>query len=93
MARMARPRRAIVNFRGIDHELDIPILRLALVRRQVAGEYESMQELAEAVGCSRSTVSRFFSGRPTSLTIAIDVVDKLKLSFEEVFTPVNLDSA
>ncbi len=52
MARMAPPRWAIVNFRGIDHEMNIPVLRLALVRRQVAGEFDSMEGLANAIGYS-----------------------------------------
>jgi hypothetical protein len=40
-----------------------------------------------------STVSRFFAGRATSLTVALAVLDKLKLKFEEVFTPINQDTA
>lgn len=93
MARKALRRRAIVNFRGIDHEMNLPVLRLALVRCQVAGEFRSMEGLAEATGISRSTVSRFFACRPTSLTVALAVLDKLNLKFEEVFTPINLDVA
>jgi DNA-binding XRE family transcriptional regulator len=87
MARIALLRRTIVNFRGIDHEMNLSVLRLALVHRQVDGDFDSMEGLAEAIGISRSTVSRFFAGRPTSLTVALAVLDKLKLKFEEVFTP------
>ena len=72
--------------------MTVPVLRLALVRRQVAGEFHSMEQLAAAIGISRSTVSRFFAGRATSLTVALAVLDKLKLKFEEVFTPINLDA-
>jgi DNA-binding XRE family transcriptional regulator len=93
MARIVRPERAIVNFRGIDHEMNVPVLRLALVRRQVAGEFESMEQLAHAVGVSRSTVSRYFAGRATSLTVTLGILDKLKLRFEDVYTPINLDGA
>jgi hypothetical protein len=57
----------------------------ALVRRQIEGEFDSMEGLAEAVGCSRSTVSRFFSGKRTSLAVALVVLDRLKLTFDEVF--------
>ncbi len=92
MARMVKPRRAIVNFKGIDHEMNVRVLRLALVHRQVAGEFDSMEQLATAIGISRSTVSRFFAGRATSLTVALAVLDILKLKFEEVFTPINLDT-
>ena len=86
-----RPRRAIVNFRGIDHEMNVTVCRVALVQRQVAGEFDSMEGLADAIGRSRSTVSRFFAGRRTSLPVALAVLDKLKLRFEQVFTPINLD--
>jgi hypothetical protein len=91
MATMRRPRRAIVNFRGIDHEMNVTVCRMALVRRQVAGEFDSMEGLADAIGRSRSTVSRFFAGRRTSLPVALAVLDKLKLRFEQVFTPINVD--
>ncbi len=37
-----RPRQVIVNFRGVDHQMDLNVCRLALVRRQVAGEFDSM---------------------------------------------------
>ena len=91
MASMQRPRRAIVNFRGIDHEMNVTVCRMALVQRLVAGEFDSMEGLAHAIGRSRSTVSRFFAGRRTSLPVVLAVLDKLKLRFEDVFTPINLD--
>lgn len=91
MASMKRPQRAIVNFRGVDHEMDMTVCRLALVNRQVAGDFDSMENLADAIGRSRSTVSRFFAGRPVSLPVALAVLDKLNLKFNQVFTPINLD--
>jgi hypothetical protein len=91
MASMRRPRRAIVNFRGINHEMNVTVCRMALVQRQVAGEFDSIEGLADAIGRSRSTVSRFFAGRRTSLPVALAVLDKLKLRFEQVFMPINLD--
>ncbi len=91
IATRRRPRRAIVNFRGIDHEMNVTVCRMALVQRQVAGEFDSMEGLADAIGRSRSTVSRFFAGRRTSLPVALAVLAKLKLGFEQVFTPINLD--
>jgi hypothetical protein len=91
MATIRRPRRALVNFRGIDHEMNVTVCRMALVQRQVAGEFDSMEGLADAIGRSRSTVSRFFAGRRTSLPVALAVLDKLKLRFEQVFTPINID--
>jgi hypothetical protein len=47
-----------------------------------------MESLAIAVGISRSTASRFFSGRPTSLAVTLKILALLHLSFEEVATPV-----
>jgi hypothetical protein len=91
MVTRRQPRRAIVNFRGIDHEMNVTVCRMALVQRQVAGEFDSMEGLADAIGRSRSTVSRFFAGRRTSLPVALAVLDKLKLRFDQVFTPINLD--
>jgi hypothetical protein len=93
MATMRRPRRDIVNFSGIDHEMNVTICRMALVRRQVAGEFESMEGLADAIGRSRSTVSRFFAGRRTSLPVALAVLDKLQLRFDQVYTAIHFDGA
>src|SRR5262249_50253223 len=81
MGRSRRPNRVTVNFRGIEHEMNLAICREALVRRQVEGECESMERLAQASGCCRSTASRFFSGR-TSLATALAIMDVLKLTFD-----------
>jgi transcriptional regulator with XRE-family HTH domain len=66
--------------------MDLGVCQHAHVRRQIEGEFDSMERLAEAIGCSRSTVSRFFSGKRTSLAVALMVLDKLKLTFDDVFT-------
>lgn len=89
--RPTRPRRVIVSFRGVDHEMNLSVCRVALVRRQVAGEFHSMEQLADAIGCSRSTASRYFAGRSHSLAVALAVLDKLKLKFEDVYTACKLD--
>lgn len=87
MARMAsRPRFARVFYRGLPYRIDLVACRQALVRCQVDGELDSMERLAERVGISRSTASRFFSGRPTSLAVTLDILKALHLSFDEVAT-------
>jgi len=58
------------------------------VDRPVDGELDSMESLAIAVDISRSTASRFFSGRPTSLTVTLKILAVLKLKFEGVAWPV-----
>lgn len=88
MAAMAdRPRRVSVRYRGVPYSLNLVRCRRALVDCQVKGEFESMEELADKVGVSRSTASRFFSGRPTSLTVTKRILDALHLKFEDVLTP------
>ena len=87
-ARMAsRPRQVTVWFRGIPYTLDLVCWRRALVTRQVDGDLDSMESLANAVGISRSTASRFFSGRPTSLAVTKRMLDALHLTFADALTP------
>jgi DNA-binding XRE family transcriptional regulator len=75
----------VVCFNGIDHEMNLSVARHAPVRRQVAGEFHSMEALAEAVGRSRSTVSGWFAGRPTSLPVALAILGKLGVRFDDVY--------
>ena len=94
MARMtSRPQRVTVSYRGLAYELDLVRCRRALVHRQVEGALDSMESLAKAVGISRSTASRFFSGRPTSLAVTLRLLDKLGLTFGEVARAVDVPSA
>src|SRR5256885_3961856 len=91
-ARMAsRPKQVTVWYRGIPYTLDLNACRRALVNRQIDGELDSMESLAAAVGISRSTASRFFSGRPTSLTVTLKILDVLKLGFDDVAWPLRED--
>jgi len=93
-ARMAsRPRQVTVWYRGIPYTLDLVRCRRALVSRQVDGDLDSMESLANAVGISRSTASRFFSGRPTSLGVTLRILEALHLKFEEVATAAVEDQA
>src|ERR1700730_11547893 len=89
MAVVDRPRHVIVWYRGAPYELDLVRCRRALVRRQVDGELDNMNSLARAVGVSRSTASRFFSGRSTSLAVTLKILSVLRLTFEEVATPAD----
>jgi hypothetical protein len=93
MKRPARPNQAVVDFGGVDYEMDVMACRHALVRRQVAGDFRSMEGLAESLECSRSTVSRFFAGRGTSLAVALAILGKLQLTFDEVFTRCAVDGS
>jgi hypothetical protein len=87
-ARMTtRPKHVTVWYRGIPYTLDLVRCRRALVERQVEGELDSMASLARTVGVSRSTASRFFSGRQTSLTVTVRILQALRLRFEDVARP------
>lgn len=90
MARMdSRPRTVTVYYRGIAYELDLVACRIAMVLSQVKGELDSMESLANRVDISRSTASRFFSGRPTSLAVTLQILQALHLTFEKVARPVD----
>lgn len=74
-------------YRGIPYSLDLVRCRRALVDRQVEGGLDSMESLANACNISRSTASRFFSGRPTSLAVTLKILEALHLKFEDVARP------
>jgi hypothetical protein len=82
-----RPRRVSVRYRGVPYSLNLVRCRRALVDCQVKGEFDSMEQLAGAVSISRSTASRFFSGRPTSLAVTKRMLDVLHLTFADALTP------
>lgn len=84
----SRPKTVVVWYRGIPYWLDLVRCRRALVDRQVQGDLDSMESLANAVEISRSTASRFFSGRATSLTITLKILKELRIEFIDVVTPV-----
>src|SRR2546423_9780543 len=93
-ARMSsRPKQVTVWYRGLPYTLDLVACRRALVERQVDGELDSLLGLAKAVGISRSTASRFFAGRPTSLAVTLRILVALHLAFDEVATPGSDDQA
>jgi transcriptional regulator with XRE-family HTH domain len=90
MARMSsRPRRTVVRYRGLPYDIDLVRCRRALVQSQIDGDFDSMESLAAAIGISRSTTSRFFSGRGTSLTVLLKLLGKLKMKFEDVATQLD----
>ena len=83
-----RPRYVTVRYRSELYLLDLGICRRALVARQVDGDLDSMESLADACDISRSTASRFFSGRATSLTVTLKILKALHLKFTDVARPV-----
>ncbi len=87
-SRSSRPKTVEVSYRGLPYRLDLVSCRRGLVDCQVRGELNSMESLADKVNISRSTASRFFSGRPTSLTVTLAILDALHLTFEAVARPV-----
>jgi len=87
------PTSVIIRPNGVPFELDLIACRRALVLRQVDGDFDGIDGLAKKVGCSRSTASRFFSGRPTSLKLVLAVLAVLQLKFENVARPWTPDVA
>jgi hypothetical protein len=84
----SRPKYVTVSYRGIPYRLYLVRCRHALVQCQVRGEVHSMESLSGKVGISRSTATRFFSGRSTSLAVTLKILDTLHLKFEDVATPL-----
>ena len=88
--RPSRPTEVTVWYRGIPFKLDLVKCRRALVGCQIAGKFERMEELADSIVISRSTASRFFSGRPTSLTVTKKILAALGLKFEDALRPAEI---
>jgi hypothetical protein len=86
--RRSRPVTTIVYYRGVGHSLDLAACWRALVRRQVEGAFDSMAGLADAAGASRSTCTRFFGGRSTSLRVTLRILTALGLHFDDVTHPL-----
>jgi transcriptional regulator with XRE-family HTH domain len=77
---------SVVRFEGVPYEMNRHAVRVALVQRQVEGKFHTREELAQAIGCSRSTVSRFLSGRGVGVAITLKALSELDLTFDQVFT-------
>src|SRR2546430_246533 len=84
--RNERPCQRTVWYGGVPYTLDLVRCRRALVMAEVEGIVSSLNTLALTCGVSRSTASRFFSGRGTSLGVTLRILGCLKVRFEEVAT-------
>jgi hypothetical protein len=82
---------AIVHFKGFPHVLCLRALRRALLARAIVKDFGTTAELATRIGASRSTVSRLFGGRTTSIGVAVAALTELKLDFEDVCWPLEGD--
>jgi len=89
--RRQRPASVILSFGGHPHRVDLAAIERGFFALVVAGKYDSREDIAKAIGRSRSTVSRLLGGRSTSVRVFLEVVNELGLKFEEVATPVTED--
>jgi hypothetical protein len=87
----SRPRTTTAWYRGIPYVLDLVRCRQALVDQQIEGRIDSMESLGNACSISRSTASRFFAGRQTSLAVTVAILKALGLTFDEVASPAAAD--
>ncbi len=90
--RRRRPASMIVAFDGHPHRVDLAAIERAFFARVVAGKYTQREDIAKAIGRSRSTVSRFFGGRSTSVRVFLSIINELELKFEDVAAPVPEDA-
>ncbi len=86
--RRRRPASVILAFGGHPHRVDLTMIERAFFAQVVAGKYDSREDIAKAIGRSRSTVSRFFGGRSASMRVFLEILNELGLRFEDVATPV-----
>jgi hypothetical protein len=83
-----RRRTAVVQYNGVFYTRNLSLCRRALTERQVEGKFlGGHADLADEIECSRSTVSRFFSGDNLSMDVTLRVLGALKLKFNQVHTP------
>jgi hypothetical protein len=86
--RRRRPESAIYWFDGNPYRVDLATIHRAMFAGIVAGKYKSLQHFADTVSRSRSTVSRFFTGRGVGLPVFLETLTELNLRFEDVATLV-----
>jgi transcriptional regulator with XRE-family HTH domain len=84
-----RPEWALVHYKDEPYALYLRALRQGLLARAVAAESSKIAELAEGIGISRSTLSRFLSGRSTSIDVTLAILKELRLKFEDVCRPLD----
>ena len=86
-----KQRLVIIYYRQVPHVVDTVLARRGLIRRQIEGELTNMTSLAVAARVSRSTASRFFSGRSTSLAATLRIFKVLHLEFDDVCRPAKAE--
>jgi hypothetical protein len=91
MAQMIRPSTVVVWYRGNPYRLDLERCRHAFAQLVVSGEVRGVRDLARKLGMRRSTASRFFAGRNTSLTVTLKILDALKVTITDVSRPLDGD--
>jgi hypothetical protein len=91
MAQMIRPGTLIVWYRNIPYQLDLERCRRAFDRVVTCGELRGMRDLACKLGIRRSTASRFFAGRRTSLTVTLKILEALNVTIADVSRPLDDD--
>jgi transcriptional regulator with XRE-family HTH domain len=82
-----RPAQVVVSYDGHRFRLDLTTIEQAFFRGIVAGRYSDREALARACGISRSTVSRFFHSRTTSIKVTLAILRELGLDFDDVAAP------
>ncbi len=85
--RRVRPAQVIVSYDGHRFRLDLATIERAFFDGIVVGKYDDREALAKACGISRSTLSRFFHGRSTSVRVTLAILRELGLNFDDVATP------
>ena len=76
------------KFDGHPYRFHVAELERAFFRGVVAGRFTTKEQFSGLIGVSRSTGSRVFRGRNTSLKVALRVLAELELKFDDVAYPI-----
>lgn len=81
-------RTAVFQHKSVLYTRNSSLRRRALTQRRVEGCYLGGHgDIADEIECSRSSVSRFFSGHNIRADITRRILDALKLKFDDVHAP------
>lgn len=80
---------AIVFHRKVPHVANMRTVNRAMRDRQIAGEFDSVERLADRAKVSRSTASRFLAGKNSLLSVTLRILEALGVTFDQVFKEIS----
>jgi transcriptional regulator with XRE-family HTH domain len=83
----------MVTHQGQTYERDLAKCRRLVLERQVEGEFDTLEGLAQRVGLGRTTVGAWLRGAvPGTTTTTARILEGLRVEFEDVHRKVETDA-